>query len=188
MPNSIDQALDNLFDMFLSTAPESSRLVEFDPKWPSPCYQSKGKTGEHVIWTPVLCEPSLRLSNVEAGMDIQLHDDLHRYFGRYFSDNLDLQTERGNLQLLFAWNESDFDRLQQNIIGHLLMKQRLEQPPTVFFAVTDEEDFILTVDNENGAVMLEQVGLPPTEQLAPDLATFIGSLTLPEQKIIDLSL
>ena len=82
----------------------------------------------------------------------------------------------GNLQLLLPWNQDDMVRLQQNLVGHVLMKRRLDQPETLFFAVTDEEDFILSVDNQSGEVVLEQVGLLPQEVLAPDLASFLASL------------
>jgi SecY interacting protein Syd len=49
-------------------------------------------------------------------------------------------------------------------------------PKTLFIALTDEDDFILAVDNISGEVVLEQVGLLPKEVLAPNLATFIQSL------------
>ena len=82
----------------------------------------------------------------------------------------------GKLQILQAWNAEDFDRLQQNIVGHILMKRRLRQPETVFIALTDEEDFILSVENQTGAVMLEQVGLQPKEQISVNLATFLTEI------------
>ena len=79
--------------------------------------------------------------------------------------------------MLQVVNSEDFERLQQNLIGHLLMKQRLRQAPTLFFGLTDEEDFILTVVNESGEVALEQVGREPANILAPSLAVFIEQLT-----------
>ena len=48
---------------------------------------------------------------------------------------------------------------------------------TLFFGLTDEEDFILTVVNESGEVALEQVGREPAKILAPSLAVFIEQLT-----------
>ncbi|MDU0356093.1 SecY-interacting protein Syd [Paraglaciecola aquimarina] len=80
------------------------------------------------------------------------------------------------MQLLQAWNLQDFERLQQNLIGHILMKRRLRQPETLFFGVTDQEDFILTLDNSTGQVLLEQVGLQSNDILAPNLAQFIDLL------------
>jgi SecY interacting protein Syd len=84
---------------------------------------------------------------------------------------------QGACELLQVWNEEDFERLQQNLIGHLLMKQRLKQSPSLFFGLTDEEDFILTVINDTGEVALEQVGKPAQEILAPTLAHFIAQLS-----------
>jgi SecY interacting protein Syd len=78
--------------------------------------------------------------------------------------------------LLQVWNEQDFERLLQNLIGHALMKRRLEQPMTLFFAVTDDEDYILSLENDTGRVMLERVGLEPQEMLADNLAQFLSSL------------
>ncbi|HCB09072.1 MAG TPA: SecY-interacting protein, partial [Alteromonas sp.] len=95
----------------------------------------------------------------------------------YWSFNLSVKAEQGSCELLQVCSEEDFERLQQNLIGHLLMKQRLKQPPTLFFGLTDEDDFILSVDNASGEVVLEQVGKLPTRCLAPDLATFIDGLT-----------
>jgi SecY interacting protein Syd len=62
------------------------------------------------------------------------------------------------------------------LVGHILMKRRLKQPETLFIALTDEDDFILTVDNASGEVVLEQVGLLPKEVVAPNLEVFIQSL------------
>lgn len=154
----------------------SSTRVEYDPDWPSPCYRETGSPGDWVEWKPVAQQPSGDLKKVEQGLEIIIPESLHVFFGRYFSDNIAAKTERGNLELLFPWNEEDFERLQQNLIGHVLMKRRLGQPETLFFAVTDEEDFILSIEIDTGAVVLEQVGLLPKETLAPDLATFVSSL------------
>ena len=74
------------------------------------------------------------------------------------------------------WNDDDAERLQQNLIGHVLMKRQLKQPETLFFALTDEEDFIVSVDNASGQVVLEQVGKPAQQVLAQDLAEFLATL------------
>jgi SecY interacting protein Syd len=115
-------------------------------------------------------------SGLEAGLEMNIHPDIIAYYGRYWSDNLNAQAEQGRLQLLQAWNEPDYERLQQNIVGHVLMKRRLKQAETIFFALTDEDDFVLSIDNATGEVMLEQVGLVPQETLAPNLASFLDTL------------
>ena len=58
-----------------------------------------------------------------------------------------------------------------------MMKRRLRQPVTLFFALTDDENFILSVDNETGEVVLEPVGKPATQVIASSLAAFIEGLT-----------
>jgi len=58
-----------------------------------------------------------------------------------------------------------------------LMKKRLKQAPTLFFALTDEDDFVLSVLNETGEVVLEQVGRPPKEIISPSLGDFIATLS-----------
>ncbi|GAA0856880.1 SecY-interacting protein [Aliiglaciecola litoralis] len=152
-------------------------VIQYDSNWPSPCYQSKAEDNEWVGWQPVLQQQPMSLSDFENALDITMDKQLAAYFSCYWSDNLNAKTARGNLQLLLPWNEQDFERLQQNLIAHVLMKRRLKQKETLFFAVTDEDDFIISVDNESGKVMLEQVGLEPQEELADSLLSFIQQLS-----------
>jgi SecY interacting protein Syd len=107
---------------------------------------------------------------------MKIHEDVISFYSAYWSDNLNAETDKGYLQLLQPLNQNDFERLQQNLVGHILMKRRLKQPETFFIALTDEDDFILTVHNTTGEVMLEQVGLVPKKVMAPNLAVFIQSL------------
>lgn len=151
--------------------------IEFDPDWPSPCYAHAAEPGVMVPWRPVRQTQANDFKNVESAMEITLDPQFCDYFTRYFSENLPAKAEQGQCELLQVWNQDDFERLQQNLIGHLLMKKRLKQPPTLFFALTDEDDFILTVDNESGRVMLEQVGKEPVKVIADDLKTFLTALT-----------
>ena len=108
-------------------------------------------------------------------MSDQLNEALDSFINTYIHD-LPATTERGDLDILQAWNEDDFERLQKNLISHVLMKRRLKQAETLFFATTDQEDFIISVDVGSGNIMLEQVGKVATEVLAPDLASFMKTL------------
>lgn len=110
-------------------------------------------------------------------MGFALHQDIKTFFTSVYSESFDLQSEDGKLTLLFPWSEADFERLQENIIGHILMKQKLKQPETVFFALTDQEDYILSVDNASGEVWVEQVGKVAHKKIADDLSSFISSVT-----------
>ena len=177
MALSICEQLDNFVSSYVENTSKGVLSIPFDNEWPSPCYNKEGKQGEIVPWQPVRQAQPLSFENVGSALKLTLNSDYCEYFTRYFSNNLIAKAPQGECELLQVWNEEDFERLQQNLIGHLLMKQRLAQAPTLFFGLTDEEDFILTVVNETGEVALEQVGTEPKEILAPSLADFLSTLT-----------
>jgi SecY interacting protein Syd len=159
-------------------------LVEHDSQWLSPCETSRHDE-TYYYWQPVAInavkDQDLELSpgfdNVELALDLPLHEDIKTYFTTVYSSDVEAKCDDGALSLLFAWNRADFDRLQQNIIGHIMMKQRLKQTETIFFAVTDEEDIIISVNNSNGEVWVERVGCKPHKKLSDSLALFISQLT-----------
>lgn len=172
-------ALDIFINSYLQAHGEAGKRLEidYDEAWPSACYQNVSEHSQLVEWKPILRSPCGDMSALESALDTQMNPQLKRYYGRYWSDNLNAKTPRGGLQLLQPWNQADFERLQQNLIGHILMKRRLKQPDTWFFAVTDEEDYIISVEGKTGHVVLEQVGLLPQETLASDLEGFLSMLT-----------
>jgi len=166
--------------------------IEHDEQWISPCELGPHDTNLH-YWQPVTMdseqltndqEESLTFTNVESALDIELHQDIKTYFTTIFSGDIEAQCDEGKLSLLFAWNKEDFERLQENIIGHILMKQRLKQAETVFFAVTDEEDMIISIDNASGEVWVERVGCKPHKKLNDSLAEFILQL-IPKNQLSD---
>lgn len=179
MALAIHNYLDLFVSNFLSYYQKSDKelLIEYDAQWMSPCYLSTAKDGELVGWAPQRQNENLSFDNVESALNITLDSEYCAFFTRYYSDNLPAIAKQGPCELLQVWNSDDFERLQQNLIGHLLMKQRLKQSPTLFFALTNEDDFILSVQNDTGEVVLEQVGKPPKEIIAPNLSTFIASLS-----------
>ncbi len=158
-------------------------IVEQDDEWPSPCEkratEQKSLAEGEVYWQPTAIEKNEGLSfeNVESALNLTLHNDIKTYFTLLYSESLDARCDEGELSLLFAWNKKDFERLQENLIGHILMKQRLKQKETIFFAVTDEEDMIISIDNASGSVWVERVGCKPHKQLSDSLVQFISQLT-----------
>jgi SecY interacting protein Syd len=150
-------------------------LVEVDEQWQSPCLQ-----GEHddntMLWQPQIIEEELSFDNIEQALDITIHQDICSYYTAIYSESLHATCSEGQLSLLFSWCKEDFSRLQENIIGHILMKQKLKQPISIFFAVTDDEDFILSVNNDNGEVWVERVGCVPHKKVADNLTDFIETL------------
>lgn len=151
--------------------------VQHDKDWPSPCEKSQVKNGESVSWKPVLCDPLLSFSNMEQALKIELHQDIKTFFGSFYCANLPAKTSDGELELLFLWSKDDFERLQENLLGHLWMKQKLKQEDTVFFAVTDSDDVILSVVNSTGEVWAERVGKKPHRKVADSLVKFIKLLS-----------
>ena len=130
-----------------------------------------------VLWHPVEREDSVSFDNVDSALDIKLHSDINRFYCWYFSAPLLFQSKWGEGELLQVWNISDFECLQQNIIGHLMMKRKLKQPPTWFIGVLGNGDRMLTIDNSDGSVWIEIPGETPSEKLADSLESFIDSLT-----------
>lgn len=182
MTVSISEQLDKFVSSYVAQGEHDKLMMPYEAAWQSSCYvvdEKKDylKEGELVEWRPVLQNSALSFSNVEEALSLSLAPQYCEYFTRYFSNNLKAKAAQGECELLQVWNEEDFERLQQNLIGHLLMKQRLKQEPTLFFGLTNEDDFILTVINGTGEVALEQVGRPAQKILAPSLAHFIGELT-----------
>ncbi|WP_088332210.1 SecY-interacting protein [Lacimicrobium sp. SS2-24] len=178
MNKSVAQSLDEFVQRLIKTyaAPGSVLQTEWDENWPSPCEQGQPDERGLIRWQPVKREHPGDFSVTEQALEMTFHEDVKSFYGRYWSEGLDASTPRGALQLIQPWNEEDFERLLQNLVGHVLMKRRLKQPETLFIAVTDDDDFIISVDNATGNVMLEQVGLEPTEVLAQSLSEFIDQI------------
>jgi len=144
--------------------------------WASPCEQGVHKV-DFSLWQPVKIDETLTFDNVEAALEVKLHHDIKEYFTMMYSDSLDANCAEGDLSLLFAWSAKDFARLQENIIGHILMKTKLKQKLTIFFAITDDDDHIIALDNDTGSIWVEKVGCEPHKKIANTLAEFISQLT-----------
>ncbi|MFT5840048.1 MAG: SecY interacting protein Syd [Flavobacteriales bacterium] len=178
MSEQVTAALDEFVQRYVTAAKNHPEMlmVEYDSDWPSECYTTTANTGDQVDWQPSKRVEIADFTDLETALEMKIHPDIISFYSAYWSDNLNAETNKGHLQLLQPWNQHDFERLQQNLVGHILMKRKLKQPETLFVALTDEDDFILTVDNTSGEVMLEQVGLLPQEVVAPNLAAFIQSI------------
>ncbi|EDQ00225.1 SecY-interacting protein [Shewanella benthica] len=130
-----------------------------------------------VCWKPVKREEPGSFANVETALGIELGSDIDAFFGEYFSAPLLFNCEWGQGELLQVWNQTDFEYLQQNMIGHLMMKKKLKQAPTWFIGVLGDGDKMLTVDNSDGSVWVEIPGEAPSEKLTNSLNEFIALLT-----------
>jgi SecY interacting protein Syd len=177
-----ERAIDDFFIAYQNTYKEQGITLrtEYSDEWPSDCCVGEPRNidGQMLTdWQPRLQEPALSFVKVEESLELIIDEQFKWLFSRYWSDNLNAKSSRGNLQILQVWNTEDGARLQSNLIAHILMKRRLKQRETLFFALTDEDDFMLSILNETGEVVLEQVGCEPAEVISPSLPEFLSSLT-----------
>ncbi|AZG72699.1 SecY-interacting protein [Shewanella livingstonensis] len=178
---SCSSALDCFIKKYLNSYQDT--LSEFPRYYPlgeaSICIQGTfdANSDDVVFWQPVKRDVTANFSNVEHALNIQLHQDIHAFYGQYFSAPLPFTASFGYGELIQAWNQADFENLQQNVIGHLIMKQKLKQPLTWFIGVVGDGDEMLTVNNDDGSVWIEIPGQKQSSQIAPSLTEFLQQLS-----------
>ncbi|MCL1131456.1 SecY-interacting protein [Shewanella sairae] len=170
-------------DLFLS----KYQQAYMDKLGEQPRYYAEGQESDCIVgeldndgaafWQAVQRQQPGQFDNVETALELTLQADINPFFGGYFSAPLFFDSPWGAGELIQVWNQTDFEYLQQNIIGHLMMKKKLKQEPTWFIGVLDEEDKMLTVNNSDGSVWIEIPGEVQSTQLAGSLNEFIGFVT-----------
>ncbi|MCG7545168.1 SecY-interacting protein [Pseudoalteromonas sp. MM17-2] len=151
-------------------------LAFFDPDSPSPAAIAGTEQQQQVQWQIHERSPSADLNELAAALEVPFPQQLSELFGSYYSGNLPASIDGHGVELLLPWNEDDFIRLQQNITGHVLMKRRLKQQDTVFIGLTEQDDLLLSVRLNDGAVCLEYVGKEPHHVLADDISSLLQQL------------
>lgn len=152
--------------------------IEHDSDWPSPCEVGKANDQGLIQWQAVRREPSGSLNDLASALEVEFPDSLNDYYGAFFAGGVLAKIEQHEVELLQAWSDDDFDLLQQNITGHVLMKRKLKQQPTVFIGLTDQDNLLVSVLLETGEVCLEYVGKKPHHILAANLEEFINALNV----------
>lgn len=150
--------------------PRSEDLVGLE----SPCVETD--SGYEVTWKPVKREPLGDLAAVEKGIELRLHEDIKVFYGAQFSGDMTARFRGLEFDLLQVFSADDELRLQENILGHLVMQRRLKLKPTVFIGVLEAEDQVISICNLTGQVILETLGKDRREVLAADVEAFLKEL------------
>lgn len=148
-------------------------LPEDYREWASPCL-----LGTDGGWRPWRREMAGSMENLATALEMSLHPALSDFYCHWFSASLPCCFKGLYLALIQPWNEEDFARLQENLIGHLLMQRKLRLSETLFLASTRSDHHIISLDNRSGVVCYERVGSKERHLLAPSLDLFLTRLEL----------
>jgi SecY interacting protein Syd len=177
MPTQTEAALGRLIERYIALYHQqfgSLPMQKHDPEWISPCQVGEPNAQGMIYWQPVARTNSADFSGVERALETEINPNIKSFYGSFWCEVLDAEAEEGAFTLIQVWNPDDFDRLCENILGHAFAKQRINAPLTIFFACTDEDDLILSVENDTGKVVLEHPGQLPIREVASSLAEFLN--------------
>ncbi|EXU74973.1 SecY-interacting protein [Erwinia mallotivora] len=141
---------------------------------PSPCIQSS--CDDQVFWLPQPFTLAKNLDAVERAMELRIQPSVVDWYTAQFSGDMTVTLAGQMYTLLQTWSEEDFLRLQENLIGHLVMQRRLKLSPTLFIATSASEQEVIAVCNLTGEVVLEKTGTKKRNVLAPNLIDFLSLL------------
>ncbi|SFN09724.1 SecY interacting protein Syd [Izhakiella capsodis] len=141
---------------------------------PSPCVIAT--SGEQVFWQPQPFQPLADLTAVARALDIEIQPSVNAFYTTQFAGEMSARIGDLELQLSQVWSLDDFSRTQENLIGHLLMKRRLKQTPTLFIATTITDLDVISVCNLTGEVISEQLGTKERRKLVDSLPDFLSRL------------
>lgn len=169
--NTSEDAMDALMVRYQDAHPV--RYTEYVKEWDSPIY-GKVIDDDTVEWTPRRQEAPLSFAELETALELTFHHSIKTLFGRWYAGDLSLKFEGHPVNLLQIQSTEDGERLLANQAGHILMKRRLKQPETVFIGLGgDNDDLLVSIQNDTGSVGLEWVGQPQHEVLSDSLQDWL---------------
>ncbi|MCI1031594.1 SecY interacting protein Syd [Raoultella sp. BIGb0149] len=141
---------------------------------PSPCISATD--GDAVFWQPQPFSLPANISAVERAFDIVVQPPAHSFYTTQFAGDMQARFAGETMTLLQAWSPDDFQRMQENLIGHLVVQKRLKLSPTLFIATLDSELDVISVCNVSGEVLKETLGTRRRTTLSASLASFLNQL------------
>lgn len=141
---------------------------------PSPCISATDD--DAVFWQPQRFSLESNINAVERALDIVVQQPIHSYYTTQFAGDMAASIAGETMTLLQTWSPDDFQRVQENLIGHLLVQKRLKLSPTLFIATLDSELDVISVCNVSGEVIKETLGTRKRTTLSPSLASFLNQL------------
>lgn len=156
--------------------------VIHDNEWTSPCEQNDANDGILVQWQWCEQQEKINFGDIEQALELTFHQDIKDYYGAIYSGALfasftdgqatELQIEL-QIELLQIWNKQDFDRLGENLVGHILMQKKLKLDHTVFIGCVVNSEKMISLDNVTGEVIVETAGDKNRTVLASSLCEFL---------------
>lgn len=119
---------------------------------------------------------SRNFSAVERGIGFALHPSIKDFYSTQLSGDTHAIYKGLKLELVDVRDEDEFIRLQENILGHLVMLRRLKLAATVFIATVKEDNRLISIDNESGNVVYEFLGSSRRVILEPSVHDFLNKL------------
>lgn len=148
--------------------------TDYIDDWDAPCYEGEVRYGE-IGWRPVKQQPPLDFSGIANGLQRELHADVQDFYSTYYSGDLHLHYNDHDFTLLQVIHSEDAERLQRNLVAHVLMKDKLKQETTLFVGTTESsDDLLISVHNETGVVGLEYAGKDQHAKLANSMAELLA--------------
>jgi SecY interacting protein Syd len=169
-------ALSDVFARWFAYQQQRGILVccSDDEMRPSPCRYDPHNSA---LWKYSARPQAADLHNIAAALACNFHPAIHAYYGYGFAGQISASFKGLAVTLVQPWNDEDFERLQENMVAHVMMLQRLKLPITLFLATVPNELQVISLDNETGAVVLEQLGQPKRWVLADSLPAFLQRLS-----------
>lgn len=144
---------------------------------PSPCMlDMNSQNPDMTVWQPIKRVEHADFYNIEQGIELILHDDIKAFYSGQFAADMTANFRGQSISLVQVWNHEDWVRLQENILGHLVMQKRLKHAPTVFIASTDDDMSVISICNVTGEVIREMLGTQKRVVLTGCLIDFIEEL------------